>query len=92
VIPTFDRLAIHLEAGCRWRRPRSTISRICTAIEGEGFVRGPAFDFDWRPGDMLVVPGWHDSEIEATRDAVLVQVSDQPLLSALNWVRGEPGR
>ena len=87
VIPTFDRLALSFASGSAWSRPRTTVSRIYTVIEGTGTARGDGFVFDWKPGDMFVIPGWHESQLAANDDAVLVQVSDQPLLSVLNWVR-----
>jgi gentisate 1,2-dioxygenase len=36
---------------------------------------------------MFAAPSWYQQRHVADRDAVLLRVSDEPLLRMLNWVR-----
>lgn len=38
---------------------------------------------------MVAAPAWRLHTLEATDEAVLLDVSDEPLLTMLGWVRGE---
>lgn len=84
---TFDRIAIHLGAGANWSRPRDTVSRIFAVIEGRGHCTANGSTFDWAAGDMLCVPSWYEHALAAAEDAVLLQVSDGPLMAMLDWDR-----
>lgn len=86
-LDTFDRTVVRLDAGARWSCPRDTGNRIFTVVDGQGrsIVNGEIFE--WEPGDMLTVPSWYEHEHRADRDAVLLQVSDAPLMRMLNWYR-----
>lgn len=87
---TFDRTAIQLSQGAKWFRPKSTVSRIYTVIKGSGRIRFEDREFDWGPGDMIAAPNWRLHEINAETEATLLQVSDEPLMSMLGWVREHP--
>lgn len=84
---TFDRVAVRLAAGAEWRCPRSTVNHIFTVIEGNGTSRIAEREFRWAPGDMFAVPSWYEHAHAAGRDAVLLRVSDEPLMRMLSWVR-----
>lgn len=84
---TFDRTAIHLAEGTKWKRPRSTVSRIYSVIKGSGHSKFENTEFDWAPGDMVAVPNWQQHELVAESDATLLEVSDAPLLEMLGWMR-----
>jgi gentisate 1,2-dioxygenase len=88
---TFDRTLVHVSAGTTWTRPKSTVSRIYAVIEGTGRSEFGDMKYEWQRGDMVAVPGWHDHTLVASEDAVLLEVSDAPLLSLVNWVREEGG-
>ena len=87
---TFDRTAVSIEAGAKWNCERSTGNRIYTVIAGAGRSRAGDLDFTWQRGDMFAVPSWNAHTHEATADAVLLQVSDEPLMRLLNWNRTGP--
>lgn len=87
---TFDRTALHLTAGARWSRPRTTISRIYTVVEGSGTCEFAGSEVRWSRGDMIAIPNWHEHTLVSDSDAVLLQVSDLPLLTMLGWVREQP--
>lgn len=86
-LDTFDRTVVRLDAGARWVCPRDTVNRIFTVIEGRGRSTVNGESFAWERGDMLAVPSWYVHEHQATQDAVLLQVSDAPLMHMLNWYR-----
>lgn len=86
---TFDRVACHLAAGAEWRCPRSTANRIFTVIEGNGISKVGDREFRWAPGDMFAVPAWYEHTHAASRDAVLMRVSDEPLMRMFDWFRVE---
>jgi gentisate 1,2-dioxygenase len=87
---SFDRVAVSLAAGAGWTCPRSTINQIFTVIEGSGRSRVGDREFTWARGDMFAVPSWYEQRHVADSDAVLLRVSDEPLLRMLNWVRVQP--
>jgi gentisate 1,2-dioxygenase len=84
---TFDRVVLHLAAGTQWRCARSTANRIFAVIEGEGVTRVAGREFHWRTGDMLALPSWYEYRLDASSDALLLRVSDEPLLRMLDWYR-----
>jgi gentisate 1,2-dioxygenase len=87
---TFDRTVVSVKAGAKWINERSTANCIYTVIAGSGRSRAGALDFTWSKGDMFAVPSWNPHTHEATEDAVLLQVSDEPLMRMLNWNRTGP--
>jgi gentisate 1,2-dioxygenase len=88
-LPTFDRVAVALAAGARWSCPRSTANQVFTVIEGEGESTIGDKTFRWAAGDMIAAPGWHDQRHAASADAVLLRVSDEPLMRMLGWFHTE---
>jgi gentisate 1,2-dioxygenase len=84
-LATFDRVAIHLGRGSEWKVGRSTANQIYTVVEGSGRSRIGEREFDWQRGDMIAAPGWNEQMHAASEDAVLLRVSDEPLLRMLSW-------
>ncbi|HVE08444.1 MAG TPA: cupin domain-containing protein [Paraburkholderia sp.] len=84
---TFDRVVLQLAAGTQWQCARSTANRIFTVIEGEGTTQVANRSFDWRAGDMFALPSWYEYRIDAGKDALLLRVSDEPLMRMLDWYR-----
>jgi gentisate 1,2-dioxygenase len=82
---TFDRVAVHLTAGAEWSCPRSTVNQIFIVIEGSGVSNIAGREFHWKPGDMFAAPSWYDQSHLAGQEAVLLRVSDEPLMRMLNW-------
>ena len=86
-LDTFDRVVVRLDSGAHWNCPRDTANRIYTVIEGRGHSIVHGNRFEWARGDMIAVPSWYTHEHHAVQDAVLLQVSDAPLLRLFNWHR-----
>jgi gentisate 1,2-dioxygenase len=84
---TFDRVAVHLSADARWSCPRSTSNQIFTVIEGCGVSNIGGCEFKWSAGDMFAAPSWYDQTHRAQEEAVLLRVSDEPLMRMLGWLR-----
>jgi gentisate 1,2-dioxygenase len=78
---------VHLAAGARWECPRSTVNQIFMVIEGSGVSTIAGRRFEWARGDMMAVPSWYEHEHQATGDALLLRVSDAPLMRMLGWHR-----
>ncbi len=89
-LQTFDRTALSLRAGASWARPRSTVNRIYSVIQGHGRSDFAGSQFQWSRGDMVAVPSWHEHKLISDSEAVLLEVSDEPLLRMLDWVREQP--
>ncbi|HSW18183.1 MAG TPA: cupin domain-containing protein [Ramlibacter sp.] len=86
-IATFDRTAIELRPGSRWSPAKSTASEILVPIEGRGRSRIGDASFEWERGDILAAPYWSDCSHESDDGAVLLRVSDRPMLAKLGWLR-----
>lgn len=86
---TFDRVAIHLAGGASWRLERSTANQIYTVVRGHGVSRVGEREFSWSRGDMVAAPAWLDQQHAAFDDAILLRVSDEPLMRLLNWYHTE---
>lgn len=86
-LDTFDRHVVQIKAGSSWKNDKDTVNRIFTVIEGQGRSLIDGQVFEWGAGDMLAAPSWLAHEHIASQDAVLLQVSDMPLIRTLNWYR-----
>jgi gentisate 1,2-dioxygenase len=69
---------------------RTTASSIYSVVEGEGktVVDGKAV-FEWRRGDVFVVPSWWAHSHRTEKGAVLFRVTDEPALTKLGFLRSE---
>lgn len=82
---TFDRVAVHLVAGASWEPDRSTANQVYTVVQGSGRSRIGEREFAWERGDMIAAPAWQPQQHGAAEDAILVRVSDEPLMRMLGW-------
>jgi gentisate 1,2-dioxygenase len=79
-----------LEAGAKTRPLRSTPNHVFLACEGRGATLVDGVPFIWRRGDAFIVPSWHKIEHQAAADAVLFDLSDEPLLRFSKYYRQQP--
>lgn len=86
-LDTFDRVAVALSAGRAWQVAQSTANQIFIVVEGEGSSRIGEHGFEWRRGDVIAAPAWLAQRHRATRDAILVRMSDAPVMRAFRWLR-----
>lgn len=78
-----------LNLGQQTRRQRSTANRIFVVMEGTGTTRVADGVFAWQRGDTVVVPTWSAFSHEASSDAQLFCLSDEPLMRAFRYYRSE---
>lgn len=93
VMKTFSCSIQMIRPGVHTRAHRHTGSTVYLAFEGNGETVIDGVRFEWRQGDMFVVPSWSVHE-HANRDAdaraILFSVHDTPLLKAVDKYRIEP--
>jgi gentisate 1,2-dioxygenase len=65
----------------------NTASRVVAVVSGRGTARIGDQSFEWARGDVLAVPSWTPHAFEAAEAALLVEVSDEPVLRMLGFYR-----
>jgi gentisate 1,2-dioxygenase len=92
VMPTFTCWIQLLRPGVHTHAHRHTGSSVYLAFEGRGATIIDGVRFDWKQGDMFVIPSWaaheHLNADEGER-ALLFSVHDTPLLKAARKFRVE---
>jgi gentisate 1,2-dioxygenase len=78
-----------LVPGSATRPYRKVGNSVFVVYEGSGFTVINGQRFDWRKGDVFVVPSWAIAEHQANEAADLFAVTDRPMLEALGWFREE---
>ncbi|MEE8332958.1 MAG: cupin domain-containing protein [Alphaproteobacteria bacterium] len=76
-----------MESGTRTRRMQTTANQIFCVAEGEGATIVDGETFEWVRGDVVAIPGWRPFEHHITHDATLFEMSDEPLIRTLGWLR-----
>jgi gentisate 1,2-dioxygenase len=68
---------------------RTTANNIYAVAEGDGesFIDGARFA--WSRGDVVAVPAWRPHHHSASKDSVLLRVTDEPVLQPLDLLREE---
>lgn len=82
---SFDRVAMHLRPGAAWAPDLNTANQIYAVVEGRGHSRIGERGFGWERGDLIAAPAWLPQRHEAFEDAVLLRMSDEPLMRTLGW-------
>jgi gentisate 1,2-dioxygenase len=77
----------HLEAGARETVRPNTASRIVSVVSGQGSARIGSQTYEWARGDVMAVPSWTPYSFTSAEGALLVEVSDEPVLSMLGFYR-----
>ena len=88
-IPTMGLHMERLEGGSKTRRQRSTADHVFVVVEGDGETAVGDELFRWQFGDTFAVPAWNKYAHKATNDAVLFDLSDEPLKRLTNYYRFE---
>src|SRR5262249_47183515 len=81
-IPTMARDSWKMRNEVSHKVERSTASRIFAVVEGAGTATIGDVNVTWERGDVFAAPSWTAFEINATQDALLFEVSDEPVLQA----------
>jgi gentisate 1,2-dioxygenase len=82
-----------LRAGVKTKAHRTTGSAVYLVFEGRGSTVIDGQRFDWRKGDLFVVPtwAWHE-HASADGEAILFSVQDTPIMQALGLYREQAYR
>jgi len=90
--PAMRTIALHmmrLSPGISTALHRTTANNIYAVAQGSGLSILDGECFAWSRGDCLAVPAWRPHSHRASDDAVLLRVSDEPLLTTLALLREE---
>jgi gentisate 1,2-dioxygenase len=83
-MPTIGITMHRMDGGFRGRGYRSTANSIYVVMQGAGTSTIDGRDIDWSFGDTFVSPCWQPVRHGASEDAVLFQMTDEPLM---RWAR-----
>jgi gentisate 1,2-dioxygenase len=70
---------------------RTTANNIYAVVRGEGASDIDGQRFEWRRGDVIAAPAWRPHWHEASGDAILLRVTDEPVMQRFGWWREELG-
>jgi gentisate 1,2-dioxygenase len=68
---------------------RTTANNIYAVVRGEGASDIDGQRFEWRRGDVVTAPAWRPHWHEASGDAILLRVTDEPVMQRFGWWREE---
>ncbi len=86
-LPTFDRFALRLAGDTEWHCTRTTANQIFVVVEGTGVSTIGSQELAWSPGDVIAAPSWLPQRHRAQSDAIVVRMSDAPVMRAFEWLR-----
>jgi len=90
--PALETIAVYmmkLVARSRTAPYRTTANNIYAVVAGCGATTVDADRFEWRRGDVIAVPAWRPHFHEASDDALVLRVTDEPVLQRLGFHRTE---
>lgn len=87
VVPAIGLELLRFKAGVRSVRARSTASNLYALVSGRVRIVHNSWDAQLAPGDLVAMPAWRSHGLEASEDAVLLRVTDEPLLGTLGYLR-----
>jgi len=88
--PHLATIALHMQRflpGRRTRTMRTTANSIFAVVRGSGQTTVDGQTLPWRFGDVVAVPAWRPYCHEAAESAVLLRVTDRPVMKALGLLR-----
>ena len=90
--PSMPTVALYVhrwDSGLQTRRQRSATNSIYVVMQGTGRSTIGGETFEWARGDTIAVPNWSWIEHKASEDAVMFQMSDEPLMRFAKYYRFE---
>ena len=92
--PAMTTIALHmmrLAPGIETQLHRTTANNVFAVAQGAGVSVIDGESFAWFRGDVIAVPAWRPHSHCATDDAILLRVSDEPVLQRLELLRMKDG-
>ena len=94
--PAMDTIGLHMmRLGPRTKTAtlQTTANNIYAVVHGSGATTVDGESFVWRRGDVIAAPAWRPHSHEAAEDALMLRVTDEPVLARLGFLRvEEPGK
>jgi len=90
--PALDTTALYmmrLAPGQRTAAHRTTASNVFAVVRGSGTTTIDGERFAWARGDVMAAPAWRPHFHEAADDAILLRVTDEPVMKRLGFHRVE---
>ena len=88
-IPTMGLYMERLEKGMATTPIKSTANHLFVCAEGNGKTKVEGKIFTWDRGDVIAVPSWKAYNHQSTTGATLFEITDEPVIAALDWYREE---
>jgi len=88
--PAMDTIGLHmmrLAPKVKTAPYRTTANNIYAAVQGSGATTVDGERFEWRRGDVIAAPAWRPHFHEAADDALLLRVTDEPVMQRLGFYR-----
>jgi gentisate 1,2-dioxygenase len=90
--PALDTTALfmmRLAPGQRTATHRTTANNIFAVVRGSGATTVDGERYPWKRGDVMAAPAWRAHFHEASDDAILLRVTDEPVMQRLGFHRVE---
>ena len=68
---------------------QTTANNIYAIVKGSGTTTIDGERFEWRRGDVIAAPAWRPHSHEAAEDALVLRVTDEPVMARLGFLRVE---
>lgn len=93
--PAMDTIGLHmmrLAPRVKTKSHRTTANNIYAIVKGTGASTVDGERFEWRRGDVIAAPAWRAHHHEASEDALILRVTDEPVMQRLGFhrVEGQP--
>ena len=88
--PAMDTIGLHmmrLAPKVKTASYRTTANNMYAAVKGTGATTVDGERFEWRRGDVIAAPAWLPHFHEAAEDAMLLRVTDAPVMQRLGFYR-----
>jgi len=88
--PAMDTIGLHmmrLAPKVKTAPYRTTANNMYAAVQGSGATTVDGERFEWRRGDVIAAPAWRPHFHEAAEDALLLRVTDAPVMQRLGFYR-----
>jgi gentisate 1,2-dioxygenase len=80
---------MELAPGISTQTLRTTVNNVYAVVEGTGESDVDEQKIEWNRGDVFVAPSWRPHSHRSERGAVLLRVTDEPVMSKLNLLRAQ---
>ncbi|MGB6534980.1 MAG: cupin domain-containing protein [Xanthobacteraceae bacterium] len=90
--PAMDTVGLHmmrLASRVKTATHRTTTNNLYAIVKGTGATTVDGERFAWSRGDVIAAPAWRPHFHEAGEDALMLRVTDEPVMARLGFLRVE---